>query len=510
MSGGYDRGSDFPGRIDISITATEKDGKLGDIVLSVSDDGVGMTPDILTGDLLEFGHSFWGSEKASRIYPGLLSSPDFEPTGRFGIGFFAIFMMADDVKVISRPYQAGVRDSKTLHFHSGLKSRAEFRNYDAQEDGVLPRDCCTLVSAIVKHQRWLEAFASMSMWDEERNASRQRQETQAFSWELVKRTLSQLVFALDVEVWLCEQDGKSTRINRPGILKVPVNEFAESFNALMAMERPTLREPRRFEPDDFGLIDSISSAVGRVHSRGRIDDTESSGWCHIGGLTVFKQRDPQIQGVIEIMPGTVARRGGTRVASQTHLLKFCVEQSTRIESLEISGSRLFVAICNLASFGVDISSQAVAEINFEIQNITKAISKLDGNVEIFVPARRFWSQSGRYELAGGLDNPYLSTNNIVQRKYNWIFGCSGSVGRSLYTAIVGPLDVPENPNSAYGVLINTLKAQGFQLEIEPPDQVVIGIYDGPEGGVGGRIKDLSLIPGSEIKRTGIVIHAVAK
>ncbi len=190
ISGGYDGGPGLPGRIDICINATKKDGKIGDIVLSVSDDGVGMPPDILTGDLLEFGHSFWGSEKASRIYPGLVSSPGFEPTGRFGIGFFAIFMIADDVKVISRPYQAGVRDSKTLHFHNGLKSRAEFRNYDAQEDGILPTNCCTVVSASVSRQGWLEAFASMSMWDEERNASRQRQEAQAFSWELVKRTLS--------------------------------------------------------------------------------------------------------------------------------------------------------------------------------------------------------------------------------------------------------------------------------------------------------------------------------
>jgi hypothetical protein len=132
---GYVDKSAYPGRIDITSDCDPSDENLSKLKIIIADDGVGMWPRTMTGALLDFGRSFWDSAEAADKYPGLLSDPKFQPTGKFGIGFYSIFMIAEDVKVVSRPWQAGEWDRKTLHFRHGAKDRAEFRKFAADEDG---------------------------------------------------------------------------------------------------------------------------------------------------------------------------------------------------------------------------------------------------------------------------------------------------------------------------------------------------------------------------------------
>ncbi|MCY4057969.1 MAG: ATP-binding protein [Gammaproteobacteria bacterium] len=54
--------------------------------LQVDDDGVGMSSQTLSQDLLDFGKSFWASERASSEFPGIHAAR-LTPIGRFGIGF---------------------------------------------------------------------------------------------------------------------------------------------------------------------------------------------------------------------------------------------------------------------------------------------------------------------------------------------------------------------------------------------------------------------------------------
>ncbi len=73
----------------------------GDWRLSVNDFGVGMSTHVLSRTLLDFGQSYWGSELMRRELPGLSASP-FAAVGRYGIGFYSVFMLGDEVKVVSR------------------------------------------------------------------------------------------------------------------------------------------------------------------------------------------------------------------------------------------------------------------------------------------------------------------------------------------------------------------------------------------------------------------------
>ncbi|MHB9144183.1 MAG: HD domain-containing protein [Symbiobacteriia bacterium] len=97
---------------------------LGDDVngpwLEVEDEGIGMSEDVLRGPLLDFGSSFWGSALARRQFPGLMSSA-FRPTGKFGIGFFSVFMLGAQVRVTTRRYDAANLDTQVLEITRGFK-----------------------------------------------------------------------------------------------------------------------------------------------------------------------------------------------------------------------------------------------------------------------------------------------------------------------------------------------------------------------------------------------------
>ena len=94
----------------------------GDGWLFVEDDGCGMAPRTLTQSLLDFGQSFWQTSDVMDEFPGLLGT-GFVPEGRFGIGFFSVFMLGAQVEVTSRRYDAGYDEARRLVFVDGAGTR---------------------------------------------------------------------------------------------------------------------------------------------------------------------------------------------------------------------------------------------------------------------------------------------------------------------------------------------------------------------------------------------------
>lgn len=93
--------------------------------LTVSDNGIGMSRYVLTNVLLDFGNSLWRSDDLREELPGLAMS-GFESAGKFGIGFFSVFMLSDEVKVTSKRFEQSPHDASgqwQLVFESGLSAR---------------------------------------------------------------------------------------------------------------------------------------------------------------------------------------------------------------------------------------------------------------------------------------------------------------------------------------------------------------------------------------------------
>jgi histidine kinase/DNA gyrase B/HSP90-like ATPase len=116
--------------------------------LAVEDHGIGMTPEAMVTALTDFGYTRWRSRETVTNFPGLISG-GFQPIGRFGIGFFAVFMVADDINVFSLGYEEAPRSTHVLEFRNGVARRPLLREAEVHER---LRGCGTVVRLKLRHE----------------------------------------------------------------------------------------------------------------------------------------------------------------------------------------------------------------------------------------------------------------------------------------------------------------------------------------------------------------------
>ena len=121
--------------------------------IEVEDNGVGMSADVLKGPFLDFGISLWDSELMYEEFPGLLAK-GFQSTGKYGIGFFSVFMWGKRVRVTTRRCDAAHIETRVLEFSGGIDSRPLLRK---AQDGEILRDGGTRVRV------WLKELPSVSV-----------------------------------------------------------------------------------------------------------------------------------------------------------------------------------------------------------------------------------------------------------------------------------------------------------------------------------------------------------
>ncbi len=111
-------GNALHGKIKISLRSTSDGAEWLDVV----DDGLGMSKYVLTDVLLDFGRSLWKDPSLREQWRGL-ASKGFIPVGKFGIGFFSVFMLGDEVKVTTWRYGSDIKDQITLHLRNRVVER---------------------------------------------------------------------------------------------------------------------------------------------------------------------------------------------------------------------------------------------------------------------------------------------------------------------------------------------------------------------------------------------------
>jgi hypothetical protein len=113
---------------EITVLLTESGGTW---TLEVVDRGVGMDEEILTTALLDFGRTGWTSDTIRNQFAGLVDG-GFRPKGRFGIGFFAVFMLGDNVEIVTRRFDAAAGEARKLKFR-GVRARPILTRIPADE-----------------------------------------------------------------------------------------------------------------------------------------------------------------------------------------------------------------------------------------------------------------------------------------------------------------------------------------------------------------------------------------
>lgn len=115
------------GKITVSLEKIESE-----YFMSISDNGIGMGETVLSNELLDFGGSYWKSNSFFESYAGI-TSRGFKSIGQFGIGFFSVFMLGQQITVTSWKYGDGISNARTLEFLHGLDAQPLLRNPSSVE-----------------------------------------------------------------------------------------------------------------------------------------------------------------------------------------------------------------------------------------------------------------------------------------------------------------------------------------------------------------------------------------
>ena len=176
----------FDGRIVVNVCKSGED-----VVLTVKDDGVGMSLETISHSLLNFGSSFWHEDAVNVEFPGLKSA-GFKSVGQYGIGFFSVFMIAKSVMIETRKFTDGLNDAHLVKFPSGLTLAPIFANYNSNSP---------LYSTIVR----LVLNNEYQNWPVEYEVKRNKLNSSNFKVPFFAM-LGTLVAGLDVDVYYKEFD----------------------------------------------------------------------------------------------------------------------------------------------------------------------------------------------------------------------------------------------------------------------------------------------------------------
>ena len=232
--------------------------------LVVEDNGIGMSENILSGPLLDFGTSFWRSPLATEEFPGLIAA-GIHAKDRFGIGFFPVFMLGPIVRVYSRRCDKGRESGRILEFPGGTSARPIL---SPAPDDPIPIDGGTRVEVLLKD-----------------NPHGKEGLLYFYSYHERIMELDALVGAvapnLNVEIAIIAQEGIQS-VSRPGDwLKISDFELVHRLD-------PTLD---RFEAEipnaDRALMQPLEDADGQVFGRAFISPSRYAYFQDCGLVTIF-------------------------------------------------------------------------------------------------------------------------------------------------------------------------------------------------------------------------------
>ena len=278
--------------------------------LFVEDDGIGMSEQVLTGPLLDFGTSFWRSSLALEEFPGLMAA-GMHAIGRFGIGFFSVFMLGPVVRVYSRRCDKGQDTGRLLEFRDGTSARPILSPAPAEP---VPIDGGTRVEVLLKD-----------------NPQQPGGLLHINSYGKQTVSLAALVGAvapnLDVAISTIVNEGTEAVIRPGDWLKISDFDLVRRLN-------PNLDQSEYGAPKaNRTFMQPIEGPNNEVFGRAFISPSEysfsaGSGWMTISGLRASKLRN--VEGVLLGEAVTAARDAAQPLATMEALARWASKQADLI------------------------------------------------------------------------------------------------------------------------------------------------------------------------------------
>ena len=432
LDGSYDRGQ-------LTVRLIGRAG--APYILQVDDDGTGMSQATLTKDMLDFGKSFWASERASREFPGLQSS-GYSSIGRFGIGFFSMFMAASKVSVFSRRFDAGLSEVRRLSFDSGVSLRPVLSE-------ERPEDMRMNTTTRVE----LELRPGV-LDDPARVPVRSNETRQRHLFVTLGDYVAALASGLDVPVNVVV-GGTNTRVHERFPPPVEVREqwlgdvsyvnagANERFRELVTAAAPRLREIR----DDQGCYGLAAIAVSHP-PHGSFLSLMS-----VGGIATphHPHQNQTFVGLIDYLPANAQRTPGERRAPKGALQSWLSEQADLLVSGDAPDLERIYASYSLCDFRYDpISINRSIVIadggGTRLLMLAGLVSMLDAGVRLVFPSVHLSERT----LDSHVQNARIEKNAVACIPIqNGVFNHAELVN-----------GVPRLPSSLIGVIHRTLEEAG--------------------------------------------------
>lgn len=323
--------------------------------LEVEDNGVGMSQKVMTGPFIDFGQSFWGTSLMHEELPGL-ESKGFSSTGKYGVGFFSIFMWGEKVEVSSKRFESGRDSSLVLEFNKGATSRPILRKADA--DKVI-KDGGTRIRVWFSNTRTLDKLL-------EKN---NRKKSRIAISELVET----LCPSIDCNIYLEEKSIKKQLIKaNDWITLEPIDLIKRIvgisyFNELNKLDKKKLQNISKHMSI---ITDENGDIIGRLFlykEEGRHDPRfDIEGMVTVGGM-----RTSGLSGLLGILVGKSARASrdiGIPIISKNKLSEWATAQALLLENLNLDSQTQIecasvVRTCGGNTMGLKIAAHANGSIN---------------------------------------------------------------------------------------------------------------------------------------------------
>jgi hypothetical protein len=336
----------FEGEIRVRVLRSEP------TIVEVEDNGIGMSRRVLTGPLLDFGTSFWASSLVRSEFPGL-SSSGFVPVGKFGIGFYSVFMASNNVTVSTKRWDDGLKDTHTLAFTGGLTLRPLLKAGQSRQVGVATSTvvALTLKPALVNPERSVTIKPGvMGVPD------------------LVVPLadyFAVLVAGLDVDVTIDVEGFGRVRHRRQPLPQAERMEWLSRIAFVMHRENAArdllfVATGDRLRPI-FDGDRCIGLAAISAHPRNQTMFTSVS---TVGGLATnaHAARDNFYVGFIDHPPASAKRDPAEHTAHIAALKPWAEEQKALLLTAHLDPIQRCVAAYGLAEFGVDPTELACLQI----------------------------------------------------------------------------------------------------------------------------------------------------
>ena len=465
-------------RVHVSV---EDDGRA---FISVEDHGVGMSGAGITDGLLNFGTSLWSSQLLRREFPGLASS-DFRPTGKYGVGFFSVFMLGQCVTVRTRRYDRAPSDTFVVEFRDGLQRRPIVRN--AVEEEYL-----WVAGTVVT----VELPNSTSLGFYHRSESKP---PPSIIDEIADATVYFVPFASStIHIQAADSDFELLAVDR--------STLSDDETVLRARGPKTRDYNRPLARVHSGLLRQIVEEDGRLVGRAALDLGGYGGFraagavISVGGLRLSDLRS--VSGWLLGTPARATRDSAHIEASGVALTVWAKGQRDLVAALRLPDRAKYSAAENLVGLGIDMGDLPIARIGDDYLTRSQVIEWAARRDIIILLDSDDLDEFGRLQrvdfyvgvLATSLTSGYLVTELLLDNGSDGISDDSAS-RPSLSDVVEAAIA------TAWGITLHELFSYGYLDHIDDTQQlqVAVGTYRGTPDVVRHSVLDCYARPGVDKK-----------